>query len=113
MNVSLRTTKCDTVFGFRKRLRVRPPQCLTPSLVSTSPRCPSSFLPDNDVHAPLLQKKTEKGNFIEMAEAATTIKGLRAQMGKKNLVSRRYLWPHLCRTTSRSLLQLVLTTVAA
>lgn len=39
--------------------------------------------PDNDVlRAPAFEKNTEKGNLIEMAEGATTLKGLRAQMGK-------------------------------
>ncbi|CAK6964671.1 MAP7 domain-containing protein 2 isoform X8 [Scomber scombrus] len=37
-------------------------------------------LPAANCYAPLLQKKTEKENFIEMAEGATSLKGLRAQM---------------------------------
>lgn len=72
----------------------------------------SEFLPDNDVYAPLLQKKTEKGNFIEMAEGATTIKGLRAQMGKKNLGSRRYFFDPFVSYDVAITLKLVLTTVA-
>lgn len=43
----------------------------------------SASRPDNDVlRAPAFEKNTEKGNLIEMAEGATTLKGLRAQMGK-------------------------------
>lgn len=62
--------------------------------MSTSPWCPSSTGCDV-LRAPALEK-TEKENFIEMAEGATTLKGLRAQMGKKNLGSRGYLLTHLC-----------------
>lgn len=63
----------------------------------------SESLPDDDVlRASALEKKkkkkTEKGNFVEMAEGATTLKGLRAQMGKKNLGSRGYLSSQLCHT---------------
>ncbi|XP_034738624.1 ensconsin isoform X3 [Etheostoma cragini] len=46
--------------------------------MSTSPWCPSSTGCDV-LRAPALEK-TEKENFIEMAESATTLKGLRAQM---------------------------------
>ncbi|XP_018515761.1 MAP7 domain-containing protein 2 isoform X8 [Lates calcarifer] len=46
--------------------------------MSTSPWCPSSTGCDV-LRAPALEK-TEKENFIEMAEGATTLKGLRAQM---------------------------------
>ena len=38
--------------------------------------------------APLIEsekKKIEKENFTEMAEGATSLKGLRAQMGKKHI----------------------------
>lgn len=52
-----------------------------------SVRVPTSR-PDNDVlRAPAFEKNTEKGNLIEMAEGATTLKGLRAQMGKKTVDS--------------------------
>lgn len=64
---------------------MRPLHLLIPSLVSTSPRCPSPCLADSDeLRAPALEgeKKQRRGNFIEMAEGATTLKGLRAQMGK-------------------------------
>ncbi|XP_051277056.1 ensconsin isoform X10 [Dicentrarchus labrax] len=51
--------------------------------MSTSPRCPSPTGCDV-LRAPALEKKkkkkTEKENFIEMAEGTTTLKGLRAQM---------------------------------
>ncbi|XP_007555221.1 MAP7 domain-containing protein 2 isoform X13 [Poecilia formosa] len=47
--------------------------------MSTSPRCPSPTGCDV-LRAPGVEKKTEKENFIEMAESATTLKGLRAQM---------------------------------
>lgn len=48
-----------------------------------------SSRPDNDaLRAPAFEKNTQKGNLIEMAEGATTLKGLRAQMGKKNPDSR-------------------------
>uniref|UniRef100_UPI0037E74012 ensconsin isoform X1 n=1 Tax=Semicossyphus pulcher TaxID=241346 RepID=UPI0037E74012 len=47
--------------------------------MSTSPRCPSPTGCDV-LRAPALEKKTEKENFREMAEGATTLKGLRAQM---------------------------------
>lgn len=44
--------------------------------------------PDNDVfRAPAFEKNREKGNLIEMAEGATTLKGLRAQIGKKTVDS--------------------------
>lgn len=52
-----------------------------------SVRVPTSR-PDNDVlRAPAFEKNTEKGNLVEMAEGATTLKGLRAQMGKKTVDS--------------------------
>ncbi|XP_014885141.1 ensconsin isoform X6 [Poecilia latipinna] len=47
--------------------------------MSTSPRCPSPTGCDV-LRAPGVEKKTQKENFIEMAESATTLKGLRAQM---------------------------------
>lgn len=55
------------------------------SLGSTSPRCPSPT--GCDVLRALALEKTEKENFTEMAEATTTLKGLRAQMGKKILTA--------------------------
>lgn len=60
----------------------------------------SESLPDNDVlRAPALEKKTEKGNFIEMAEGATTLKGLRAQMGKENFGRCVYFFSRSWHTT--------------
>ncbi|XP_027864693.1 MAP7 domain-containing protein 2 isoform X21 [Xiphophorus couchianus] len=49
--------------------------------MSTSPRCPSPTGCEV-LRAPGVEKKkkTDKENFIEMAESATTLKGLRAQM---------------------------------
>ncbi|XP_043983856.1 LOW QUALITY PROTEIN: ensconsin [Gambusia affinis] len=49
--------------------------------MSTSPRCPSPTGCDV-LRAPGVEKKNrlDKENFIEMAESATTLKGLRAQM---------------------------------
>ena len=49
------------------------------------------------LRAPALEK-TEKENFTEMAEGATTLKGLRAQMGKKTLGSRAGFPPGSCLT---------------
>lgn len=66
------------------------PRGHSPYLWSPRPRgvrVPTSR-PDNDVlRAPAFEKNTEKGNLIEMAEGATTLKGLRAQMGKKTVDS--------------------------
>ncbi|CAJ1058846.1 ensconsin isoform X11 [Xyrichtys novacula] len=47
--------------------------------MSTSPRCPSPTGCDAS-RAPAVEKKTEKENFREMAEGASTLKGLRAQI---------------------------------
>ncbi|KAK2848944.1 hypothetical protein Q5P01_008778 [Channa striata] len=47
--------------------------------MSTSPWCPSPTGCDV-LRAPALGKKNREGNFTEMAEAAPTLKGLRAQM---------------------------------
>lgn len=73
-----------------RAIRVRPRR-LSSSLWRPRPRSvrvPTSR-PDNDVlRAPAFEKNTEKGNFVEMAEGATTLKGLRAQMGKRTADSR-------------------------
>lgn len=72
--------------------------------MSTSPRCPSPFLADSDeLRAPALEVggKRRRGNFREMAEGATTLKGLRAQMGK--LKNESSAMPSLCDTVEFSL----------
>ncbi|XP_039475781.1 ensconsin isoform X1 [Oreochromis aureus] len=48
--------------------------------MSTSPWCPSPTGCDGLRALVLEKKKTQKENFIEMAEGASTLKGLRAQM---------------------------------
>ncbi|XP_035768624.1 ensconsin [Neolamprologus brichardi] len=48
--------------------------------MSTSPWCPSSTGCDGLRALALEKKNTQKENFIEMAEGASTLKGLRAQM---------------------------------
>lgn len=71
---------------------MRHPDLFALSLMSTSPWCPS---PTGcaGLRAFALEKKknTQKENFIEMAEGASTLKGLRAQMGKKYVGSCVYL----------------------
>lgn len=61
--------------------------------MSTSPWCPSPT--GCKVLRASALEKTEKENFIEMAESTTTLKGLRAQMGKKHLGSRGYFFAQL------------------
>lgn len=63
------------------------------SLMSTSPWCPCPAGCDVLRASALEKKKTEKENFIEMAEGTTTLKGLRAQMGKNYVGSRGYFCP--------------------
>lgn len=79
-------TLCDAVAGFRKRIRVRPlyfPYVCDVHVPAVSESYRLLCVTRSCFREKKKQKKTEKENFTEMAEGAATLKGLRAQMGKK------------------------------
>lgn len=79
---------CDAVVGFSETGQSEASSCSASpprSLMSTSPGCPRPAGCLRWATRSCFRKKTQKENFIEMAEGATTLKGLRAQMGKKTV----------------------------